>query len=237
MNGSQPINLDPRETAKFDGHADQWWDVTGPLCTLHEINPLRLEFIGRHCPLQGRRVVDVGCGGGILSEAMARAGAQVTGIDLAPQALASARAHAASQGLDIDYREIAAEALADSQPGAFDAVVCMELIEHVPDPVALVHTCAALAAPGAPVLLSTVNRNPKSWLQVVIAAEYLLRLLPRGTHDYARFVRPAELAAWCRGAGLSVEAIGGMAYNPLTGVHRLTHDPSVNYLLAARRPG
>lgn len=228
-------NVDPAETAKFDAHAGQWWDTRGPLRTLHEINPVRLAWIAGHVRLDGARVVDVGCGGGVLSEALARAGATVTGIDLAADALVAARQHATEHGLAIDYREVPAAALAASAPGSFDLLVCMELIEHVPDPAALVQACADLLRPGGRAFFSTLNRNPKAYAQAVLAAEYALRLLPRGTHDYARFLRPAELAGLCRAAGLEVVDLAGLGYNPFTRRARLRPQVDVNYLLAARK--
>ena len=228
-------NVDPAETAKFDAHAGRWWDARGPLRTLHEINPVRLAWIAGHARLDGARVVDVGCGGGVLSEALARAGATVTGIDLAADALVAAREHAIGQGLAIDYQEVSAAALAASAPGSFDLLVCMELIEHVPDPAALVKACADLLCPGGLAFFSTLNRRPKAYAQAVLAAEYALRLLPRGTHDYARFLRPAELAGLCRTAGLEVIDLAGLGYDPLTRRARLRPQVDVNYLLAARK--
>lgn len=228
-------NVDPAETAKFDAHAGRWWDATGPLRTLHEINPVRLAWVAGHVRLSGARVVDVGCGGGVLSEALARAGAEVTGIDLAPDALAAAREHASESGAAIDYREIAAANLAAESAGRFAVVTCMELLEHVPDPSALVQACADLLAPGGWVFFSTLSRTPKAYAQAVLAAEYALRLLPRGTHDYARFLRPAELAGLCRAAGLDVVDVSGLAYHPLTRRASLRRAADVNYLLAARK--
>lgn len=228
-------NLDPAETAKFDAHAAQWWDAAGPLRTLHEINPVRLAWLAQHVRLAGARVVDVGCGGGVLSEGLARAGAVVTGIDLAADALAAARQHAAEQGLAIDYRPVSVTDLAAEAAGAFDVVTCLELIEHVPDPAELVRACAELARPNGWVFFSTLNRTPTAYAQAVLAGEYLLRLLPRGTHDYARFLRPSELAALCRSSGLQVVDLRGLGYNPLTRRARLRAQVDVNYLLAARR--
>ena len=229
-------NVDPAETAKFDAHAGRWWDAAGPLRTLHDINPVRLAWIAGHVRLGGTRVVDVGCGGGVLSEALAGAGAQVTGIDLAADALSAAREHAAKGGLSIDYRELSAADLAAEAPGRFAIVTCMELLEHVPDPAALVRACAGLLAPGGWAFFSTLSRTPRAYAQAVLAAEYALRLLPRGTHDYARFLRPAELAGLCRGAGLDVVDLSGLAYNPLTRRASLRRAVDVNYLLAARKP-
>jgi 2-polyprenyl-6-hydroxyphenyl methylase/3-demethylubiquinone-9 3-methyltransferase len=228
-------NLDPAETAKFDAHAAQWWDAAGPLRTLHEINPVRLAWLAQHVRLAGARVVDVGCGGGVLSEGLARAGAVVTGIDLAADALAAARRHAAEQGLAIDYRHVSVTDLAAEAAGAFDVVTCLELIEHVPDPAELVRACAELARPNGWVFFSTLNRTPAAYAQAVLAGEYLLRLLPRGTHDYARFLRPSELAALCRSSGLQVVDLRGLGYNPLTRRAGLRAQVDVNYLLAARR--
>lgn len=230
------INLDPAEQAKFDAHAADWWNPHGALHTLHAVNPLRLEYIARQVPLAGARVVDVGCGGGILSEALARAGAQVTGIDLSPAALAAARAHAITQALDVDYREVPVEALAAQAPGHFDAVVCMELLEHVPDPGSTVRACAELLAPGGMAVFATLSRTPKAFAQAIVAAEYVLRILPRGTHRYTRFIRPSELARMCRAAGLAVTDLTGLTYHPLTRQYRLIAGVDVNYFLTAKRP-
>lgn len=228
-------NVDPAETAKFNAHAAHWWDASGPLRTLHEINPVRLAWVAGHVRLTGAQVVDVGCGGGVLSEALALVGAEVTGIDLAPDALVAAREHAAGSGVAVDYREIAAADLAAESAGRYAVVTCMELLEHVPDPAALVQACADLLAQGGWVFFSTLSRTPKAWAQAVLAAEYALRLLPRGTHDYARFLRPAELAGLCRAAGLDVMDISGLAYNPVTRRASLRQAADVNYLLAARK--
>ena len=229
------MNADPAELAKFSDLAHRWWDPHGEFRPLHEINPLRLEWIERHAPLAAKRVVDVGCGGGILTEAMAGRGAEVTGIDLSEKALRVAELHLHESGRSVRYEAIAAEALAAREPDSFDVVTCMELLEHVPEPSSIVAACARLARPGAPVFFSTINRNPKSYLFAVLGAEYLLRLLPRGTHDYQRFIKPSELSRWCREAGLYVEEVLGMTYNPMTKRYRLERDCDVNYLLRCRR--
>jgi 2-polyprenyl-6-hydroxyphenyl methylase / 3-demethylubiquinone-9 3-methyltransferase len=232
------INADPQELAKFSELAHRWWDPESEFRPLHQINPLRLEWIDKLVPLAGKQVLDVGCGGGILAEAMARRGAQVLGIDLALKALKVAQLHALEQNVSqLDYREVAAEALADEQPGRFDVVTCMEMLEHVPDPASVVQACATLTKPGGRVFFSTLNRNPKSFLFAIIGAEYMLRLLPRGTHEYAKFIRPSELARACRTGGLAVEHMRGLQYNPLTRRYWLSDDTSVNYLVACRRPG
>lgn len=234
---SSAANADPKELAKFSELAHKWWDPESEFRPLHQINPLRLGWIEQCAgPLDGRRIVDVGCGGGILSEAMARKGAQVLGVDLAERSLKVAQLHAMEAGIDnVRYREVAAEVLADEQPGEFDIVTCMEMVEHVPDPAAIVAACAKLVKPGGWVFLSTLNRNPKSFLFAIVGAEYLLRLLPAGTHEYAKFIRPSELATWCRSAGLDVLHTRGMEYNPLTRRYWLSGDTSVNYLLACRK--
>jgi 2-polyprenyl-6-hydroxyphenyl methylase/3-demethylubiquinone-9 3-methyltransferase len=234
MNSS---NVDAAELAKFSDLAHRWWDVNSEFRPLHQINPLRLEWINALASIQGKQVLDVGCGGGILSDAMARAGAHVTGIDLAGKSLKVAQLHALeSQTPNVSYREISAEALAEQSPGQFDVVTCMEMLEHVPDPASTIQACATLVKPGGWVFFSTLNRNPKSFLFAIIGAEYLLNLLPKGTHEYARFIRPAELAASCRSAGLVVQASKGLQYNPLTRRYWLNSDTSVNYMLATKRP-
>jgi len=232
-------NVDAQELAKFSELAHKWWDPESEFRPLHQINPLRLEWIDNQAALANKNVLDVGCGGGILAEAMARRGAkQVLGIDLAARPLGVARLHALEAGVEnLEYREIATEALAAEKPGAFDIVTCMEMLEHVPDPAAVVRACATLAKPGGWVFFSTLNRNPKSFLFAIIGAEYLLRLLPKGTHEYARFIRPSELARWARDAGLALQSSRGMEYNPLTQRYWLSGDTSVNYLLACRKPG
>ena len=229
-------NVDAQELAKFSALAHRWWDPDSEFRPLHAINPLRLDWIDSLARVDGKRVVDVGCGGGILAEAMARRGAAVTGIDLAAKPLGVARLHAMEAGVDrLDYREISAEALAAEQPGGFDIVTCMEMLEHVPDPSSTVRACATLAKPGGWVFFSTLNRNPKSFLFAIVGAEYVLNLLPRGTHEYARFIRPSELARHARNEGLDLVATNGMTYNPLTKRYRLQPDTSVNYLFACRR--
>jgi len=234
MNATQ--NVDPKELQRFEAIASTWWDPEGPLKTLHGMNPLRLQFINDRVALSGLKVLDVGCGGGLLSEAMARAGAQVTGIDLAHEALLVARLHAAESGLNIDYREIAAEDLAqDESVARFDVVTCLEMLEHVPDPLSIVRACACLVKPGGAVFFSTINRTPKAWLLAVVGAEYLLNLIPRGTHEYARFIRPSELAAWMRGACLQHIATRGVRYLPFVEHYALSSDLDVNYLVYAQR--
>ena len=230
-------NVDPAELAKFSALAHRWWDLDGEFAPLHQINPLRLDWIDRTCPLNGARVLDVGCGGGILADAMARRGAQVLGIDLAEKSLKVAQLHALeAQTPQIEYRTVAAEALAAQSPQAFDVVTCMEMLEHVPDPASVVQACATLAKPGGWVFFSTINRNPKSFAMAILGAEYVLKLVPRGTHEYARFIRPSELARHCRAAGLDIARSSGLAYNPMSRRYRLTDDTGVNYMIATRKP-
>ena len=232
------INADAQELAKFSELAHRWWDPDSEFRPLHRINPLRLEWIDGLASLRGKAVLDVGCGGGILAESMAPLARTVIGIDLASRPLGVARLHALETGVaNLNYREIAAEALAAEEPSAFDVVTCMEMLEHVPDPASVVRACATLVKPGGWVFFSTLNRNPKAFALAIVAAEYLLRLLPRGTHEFARFIRPSELARWCREAGLVVETSRGIEYNPFTQRYGLSADTSVNYLLACRRPG
>lgn len=229
-------NAAPEEVAKFDALAGEWWNPSGDFKTLHEINPTRLALIAAHVALPGARLVDVGCGGGILSEALAGAGARVTGIDLSEAAVQVARDHAQAAQLDIEYLATSAEALALRRSESFDAVVCMELLEHVPEPGALVDACATLAAPGAWVFFSTLNRTAKAYAQAVLGAEYVLGLLPRGTHDYRKFIRPSELAAWARGSGLLDIRTTGLRYAPFSGRSGLSDDHAVNYFLLCRKP-
>jgi len=228
-------NADPAELEKFGELAHRWWDPQGEFRPLHELNPLRLGWIDGLAKLGGKTVLDVGCGGGILAEAMARLGATVTGIDLSERPLKVARLHLLESGLAVTYELVSPEEKAGSSPGEFDIVTCMELLEHVPDPASAVAACAKLAKPGGRVFFSTINRNPKSYLYAVIGAEYVLKLLPRGTHDYARFIRPSELSHWCRDAGLEPIELKGMTYNPLTGEYRLGENCDVNYALCCAR--
>jgi 2-polyprenyl-6-hydroxyphenyl methylase/3-demethylubiquinone-9 3-methyltransferase len=231
------INADPQELAKFSDLAHHWWDKESDFRPLHEINPLRLDWIDGLAGLDGKRVLDVGCGGGILSDSMARRGAEVLGIDLATKPLRVAQLHALEAGTPrVDYREVAVETLAAEQPGAFDVVTCMEMLEHVPDPASIVAACARLLKPGGWAFWSTINRNAKAFAFAIVGAEHVLRLLPKGTHEYAKFIRPSELAGWCRSAGLDLTSTRGMEYNPLTRRYRLSADTSVNYLLACRKP-
>lgn len=229
-------NVDPAELEKFSELAHRWWDPQSEFRPLHEINPLRLDHIDRIAALQGKKVLDVGCGGGILAEAMAARGAEVTGIDLADKPLKVAQLHLLESGQQVNYRQIAVEVLADEAPASFDVVTCMEMLEHVPDPAAVVHACAALLKPGGHAFFATLNRNPKSYLFAIIGAEYVLNMLPRGTHDYERFIKPSELSSSCRSAGLETINLIGMTYNPFTKVYALEADTDVNYILSTRKP-
>ncbi len=229
-------NVDPAELAKFSELAHRWWDTESEFRPLHQINPLRLAWIQERVPMTGKRVLDVGCGGGILADAMARQGADVLGIDLATKALKVAQLHALeAQTPRVQYREVSAEALAAEQPESFDVVTCMEMLEHVPDPSSVVRACATLVKPGGHVFFSTLNRNPKSFLFAIVGAEYVLNLLPRGTHEYAKFIRPSELASYARSAGLVLQETKGMEYNPFTRRYWLSRDTSVNYMLAFQK--
>jgi 2-polyprenyl-6-hydroxyphenyl methylase/3-demethylubiquinone-9 3-methyltransferase len=230
-------NADPQELEKFGELAHKWWDTEGDFKPLHRINPLRLDWIARRAALPGKAVLDVGCGGGILSESMAQRGARVLGIDLSAKPLKVARLHAMESGVaGLEYREVAVETLAAERPASFDVVTCMEMLEHVPDPASVVDGCARLVKPGGHVFFSTLNRNPKSFLFAIVGAEHVLKLLPKGTHEYAKFIRPSELSAFARAAGLEVLELVGMEYNPLTQRYWLSGDTSVNYLVACRRP-
>ena len=227
-------NVDPLELEKFSQLAHRWWDPNSEFKPLHDINPLRLDYIDRMAGLDGKAVLDVGCGGGILSEAMAARGAKVTGIDMGERPLKVAQLHLLESGLTVEYRKVAVEELASEQPRHYDIITCMEMLEHVPDPASIVGACARLLKPGGWCFFSTINRNAKAYLFAVIGAEYILGLLPRGTHDYAKFLKPAELAAYCRTAGLTPGRITGMTYNPLTRIYALGDDASVNYILSTR---
>ena len=229
------VNADPAELDKFSKLAHRWWDPAGEFRPLHEINPLRLDWIAQHASLEGAAVLDVGCGGGILAEAMARRGAKVTGIDLSEKALTVAQLHLLESKLDVEYQSVSAEDYAAAHAGKFDLVTCMELLEHVPEPGAMVAACARLVRPGGQVFFSTINRNPKSYLFAVVGAEYVLGLLPKGTHDYMRFIKPSELSRWSREAGLRIDELIGMSYNPITRRYWLGRDCDVNYLLRATR--
>jgi len=231
-----PPNVDPAELAKFAALAHRWWDPSGEFKPLHDINPLRLGWIQRIVgDLRGKRILDVGCGGGILSESMAASGARVAGIDLSDKALGVARLHKLESGVDVEYRLVAVETLGAESPGAYDVVTCMEMLEHVPEPASVVAAVATLVKPGGTVIISTLNRNPKSYLFAVIGAEYVLGLLPRGTHDWSRFIKPSEIAAWGRRVHLDLVEMIGMTYNPLSRQYRLERDVSVNYLMALRK--
>ena len=231
------LNVDPAELAKFSELAHRWWDQESEFRPLHEINPLRLDWINTLSPLDGQRVLDVGCGGGILADAMARKGAQVLGIDLAGKSLRVAQLHALeAQTPRVQYREVSVEALAVEQPASFDTVTCMEMLEHVPNPASVIQACAQLVKPGGWVFFSTINRNTKAFMFAIVGAEYLLKLLPRGTHEYAKMIRPSELASYCRAAGLDVRHTRGMEHNPLTQRFWLSADTSVNYLFAVQKP-
>lgn len=229
------LNVDRAEIAKFEALASRWWDRNSEFRPLHEINPLRTNWIDERAGLAGKKVLDVGCGGGILAEAMALRGASVTGIDMGEAPLGVARLHQLESGVEVDYRQTTAEELAAEMPGAFDVVTCMEMLEHVPDPSSVIRACATLVKPGGQVFFSTINRNPKSFLFAIVGAEYVLRLLPRGTHEFAKFIRPAELGNWARDADLDLQDITGLTYNPLTKVYKLEADVDVNYMIHCSR--
>ncbi|MFZ4527599.1 MAG: bifunctional 2-polyprenyl-6-hydroxyphenol methylase/3-demethylubiquinol 3-O-methyltransferase UbiG [Undibacterium curvum] len=230
------LNADPAEIQKFSELAHRWWDPSSEFRPLHEINPLRLEWINQRIPLAGKNVIDVGCGGGILAESMAKKGATVTGIDLSEKALKVADLHSLESGVQVRYKMIAAEEMAEAEAGQFDVVTCMEMLEHVPDPASIIRACTKLVKPGGHVFFSTLNRNPKSYLFAIIGAEYLLQMLPKGTHDYAKFITPAELSQDIRNAGLELKMMKGLGYNPFTKMYSLNNDTSVNYMVACVRP-
>ena len=236
MNTTVNDNVDLAELAKFDALASRWWDPEGEFRPLHQINPLRLDWIRQLAPLDGARALDIGCGGGILAEAMAEAGASVTGIDMAEGPLAVARLHQLESGAEVDYRRMTAEQLAEAEPGQYDVVTCLEMLEHVPDPSKVVRSCAELVRPGGHVFFSTINRNPKSFVFAIVGAEYILRLLPKGTHEYDKFIRPSELEDWARNAGLVLKVSTGLHYNPLTREYSLGPGLEVNYLMYYQRP-
>mgnify|MGYP006148318197 FL=1 len=231
------LNVDPQEIAKFDALASRWWDRDGEFRPLHDINPLRANYIDEHSAVAGKRLVDVGCGGGILAESLAQRGANVTGIDMGEAPLSVAKLHQIESGTEIDYRQSTAEQLAETEAANFDIVCCLEMLEHVPDPGAAIAACAALAKPGGSVYFSTINRNPKAFAFAIVGAEHILQLLPAGTHEYAKFIKPSELAGWMRSAGLVMEGMTGLTYNPLTKHYRLNEaDVSVNYMVRAVKP-
>ncbi|MCK5335560.1 MAG: bifunctional 2-polyprenyl-6-hydroxyphenol methylase/3-demethylubiquinol 3-O-methyltransferase UbiG [Gammaproteobacteria bacterium] len=230
------LNVDPAEIAKFEELANRWWDNQGEFKPLHEINPLRLQYVDQRVGLAGKKVLDVGCGGGILAESMASCGADVLGIDMGKAPLTVARLHAMEAEIDLEYRQITVEELAEEMPGQFDAVTCMEMLEHVPDPASIIRACYKLVKPGGDVFMSTLNRNPKSFMFAVVGAEYILQMLPKGTHDYKKFIKPSELSNWARAAGLELKDITGLSYNPLTKVYKLNNDVSVNYMTHNIRP-
>ena len=230
-------NIDHNEIAKFEALATRWWDPESEFRTLHQINPLRLDFINERAPLEGKKVLDVGCGGGILSESMATRGARVTGIDMGEKPLAVAKLHLKESGLEVDYRQTTAEALAIEEPESFDIITCMEMVEHVPDPASVVNACSRLVRPGGELFFSTINRTPKAWLFAIVGAEYLLNILPKGTHTYEKFIRPSELEKWARESGLVSKEITGMHYNPFTDNYWLAPGVEVNYLLHSTHQG
>lgn len=233
MTATENVHL--HEINKFGSLAERWWDTTGEFKTLHEINPLRIRFMQEHAEINGKRIVDIGCGGGILSEGLAKIGADVLGIDLSEELIDIADLHGLESGVNVHYRKISAEALADEQPESFDHVTCMEMLEHVPDPASIVRACAKLVKPGGTVFFSTLNRKAKAYLLAIVAAEYVLKMLPKGTHDFKTFIRPSELSRWAREAGLELQSMAGIEYNPLTKRFSLGKDIDVNYLAAFKR--
>ncbi len=236
MTELKKLNVDRAEVAKFEALASRWWDRESEFKPLHDINPLRTNYIDRHASLAGKKVLDVGCGGGILSEAMAQRGADVTGIDMGEAPLNIAKLHALESGISVKYQQIPVEQLAEEMPASFDVVTCLEMLEHVPDPASIIQACYKLVKPGGMVFFSTINRNPKAYAMAIIGAEYIMRMLPAGTHDYDKFIKPSELTRWCRAADLSVLDMTGMVYNPLTQEYSLKdQDVDVNYLVATRR--
>lgn len=235
MTGS--INVDPHEIAKFEALASRWWDLNSEFKPLHEINPLRANYIDEFSPVAGKTLIDVGCGGGILAESMAHRGAHVTGIDMGEAPLSVARIHQLESGVSVTYEQSTAEAMAEAQPESFDIVCCLEMLEHVPDPAAVIKACADMAKPGASLYFSTINRNPKAFAFAIVGAEHILKLLPAGTHEYAKFIKPSEIASWVRAAGLTLEGMTGLTYNPLTQRYKLVEqDVSVNYMIRTRKP-
>jgi len=235
MSNTQTTNVDPHEIDKFEQLASRWWDPQSEFKPLHEINPLRLDYIDQRASLKGKKVIDIGCGGGILSESMAVLGAQVTGIDMGEAPLSVARLHGLESGVNVDYQQVTAEQHADKHAGKYDVVTCMEMLEHVPDPASIVQACATLVKPGGHVFMSTINRNPKSYMFAIVGAEYILKMLPKGTHDYKKFIRPSELAQWLRVSELDMQDLSGMSYNPFTQQYKIGKDVSVNYLLHSVR--
>ena len=233
---TQTANIDPAEIKKFEDLASRWWDKQGEFKPLHEMNPLRLSFINTSSPLEGKSVCDVGCGGGILTESMALCGAEATGIDMGKAPLSVARLHALESELEIDYQQITAEAMAEQNPAKFDVVSCMEMLEHVPDPSSIINACFNLLKPGGSAYFSTINRNPKAYMFAIVGAEYMMKMLPRGTHDYAKFIKPSELDEWARDAGFELIDLKGVSYNPFTGLFSQSQDVDVNYMVHYRRP-